>query len=568
MNRVSFIPTLAVVLAVAACSSKPQELEPASGLQPAAGTTTTNAAVTADDLRARLTTFAHDSMLGRESGTPGNYKATEYLAAEAERLGLEPAGLNGTYFQTIPLVESAVDPASSLSIDGAELALWTEYAPIPPAGGFMFPIRVGMTGSLDGVRVIFGGRAGDPEISLGPEQIAGKLVVLDAPRGTGGSPESWKRYESAAGIALAVLDRFPPRVIQYMQQPHTRLAEKAAPSGPLTMLVTSDVAARLVGAPLDSASVGLLGATIKGTFRYTETPAPSAARNVIGLLRGSDPVLRDQYVAIGAHTDHEGYYRQAVDHDSVRAFNSVVRPFGADDRMRPATDAEQAQIDARLDSLRSLRPARLDSIMNGADDDGSGSVAMLEIAEALTAADKKPRRSILFVWHTAEEKGLLGARHFTDNPTVPRAAIVAQINLDMIGRGDAADVENGGISYLQIIGSRRLSTELGDLIEEVNQSGNFGFVFDYQYDAEGHPQQYYCRSDHYMYARYGIPVAFFSTGSHRDYHQVTDEAQYIDYDKLEKVSEFIGAVALTIADLEHRPVIDKPKPDPNAPCRQ
>lgn len=562
MNR--FFPLIALAASITACGANQSDPEP----QPrhADGT---NAAIIADDIRARLTTFADDSMAGRESGTPGNYKATQYLAAEAERLGLEPAGTNGTYFQTIPLVERAVDPASSLAIDGAELAIWADYAPIPPsAGGFMMPIQVGMTGSLDGVQVIFGGRAGDPNASLDSEQIAGKLLVLDAPSGTRGSPDSWRRYESAAGIAIALLDRFPPRFIQYMRAPHTVLAEGAAPEGPLTMLVTSDVAARLVGESLASASVGSLGVTVEATFGYTETSTAYAARNVIGILRGGDPALRDQYVAIGAHTDHEGFARRPVDHDSIRAFNSVVRPMGADDRMRPPTDDEQAQIAASLDSLRSLRPARFDSIMNGADDDGSGSVAMLEIAEALASAPDKPRRSILFVWHTAEEKGLLGARYFTDNPTVSLDAIVAEINMDMIGRGDALDVENGGPAYLQIIGSRRLSTELGDLIEAVNETGGFGFEFDYQYDADGHPEQYYCRSDHYMYARYGIPVAFFSTGSHRDYHQVTDEAQYIDYAKLEKVSKFVLAVTESIADLDHRIVVDKPRPDPDAPCRQ
>jgi hypothetical protein len=556
-----------MAIAAAACTAKPRDPEPVS--RPATTIThATDTAITADDLRARLTTFAHDSMMGRESGTLGNYKATEYLAAEAERLGLEPAGVDGTYFQAIPLVEGAVDPSSALAVDGIEFTLWTDYAPIPPAGSFMLPIQAGTTGNLDGAEVIFGGPAGDPDFSLSPEQLAGKLLVLDAPGGAGGSPDSWKRYASAAGVAIAVLDRFPPRIVQYMRGPHTLLADPTAPAGPLVMLVTGDAAARLVGTPLDSAPVGALGKTMEGTFRYTQTPAPYAARNVISILRGSDPVLRDQYIAIGAHSDHDGYSPRPVDHDSVRAFNSVVRPGGAEDRRRPATAEEQARIDARLDSLRSLRPARPDSIMNGADDDGSGSVAMLEIAEALAAADEKPDRSILFVWHTAEEKGLMGARHFTDNPTVPREAIVAQINLDMIGRGDAADLEGGGLGYLQIIGSRRLSTELGDLIESVNASGDFGFQFDYQYDAEGHPQQFYCRSDHYMYARYGIPVAFLSTGSHRDYHQVTDEALYIDYQKLESVSRFVSAVAGTIAGLDHRIIVDKPKPDPNAPCRQ
>jgi hypothetical protein len=119
-----------------------------------------------------------------------------------------------------------------------------------------------------------------------------------------------------------------------------------------------------------------------------------------------------------------------------------------------------------------------------------------------------------------------------------------------------------------LIGSRRLSTELGDLVEAVNVRGKHGFSFDYQYDADGHPQNYYCRSDHYMYARYGIPIVFFTTGSHRDYHQVTDEPQYIEYDHLTRVARFIKDIAASVANLDHRVVVDKPKPDPEAPCQQ
>jgi hypothetical protein len=138
----------------------------------------------------------------------------------------------------------------------------------------------------------------------------------------------------------------------------------------------------------------------------------------------------------------------------------------------------------------------------------------------------------------------------------------------MVGRGRAEDENNGGAGYLQLIGTRRLSTELGDLIETVNKSRRQPFTFDYQYDAAGHPEQFYCRSDHYMYARYGIPIAFFSTGSHRDYHQVTDEPQYIDYDKLANVSQFVHDIAAAVANLDHRVVVDKPKPNPRGNCVQ
>jgi Zn-dependent M28 family amino/carboxypeptidase len=221
-----------------------------------------------------------------------------------------------------------------------------------------------------------------------------------------------------------------------------------------------------------------------------------------------------------------------------------------------------------VDSMRKLRPARLDSIVNGADDDGSGSMALLEIAEAVVRSKARPKRSLLFVWHTGEESGLQGSRWFTDNPTVPRDSIVAQINSDMIARGGPDDEARRDPAYIQVIGSRRLSTELGDLAEAVNRDGGFKLSFDYSYDANGHPDNFYCRSDHYMYARYGIPIAFFSTGGHRDYHQVTDEIEYLDFEKYARVTSFVRAVVERVANLDHRLVVDKPKPDPNAPCQQ
>ncbi|HEU5220315.1 MAG TPA: M28 family peptidase, partial [Gemmatimonadales bacterium] len=223
------------------------------------------------------------------------------------------------------------------------------------------------------------------------------------------------------------------------------------------------------------------------------------------------------------------------------------------------------------------RSARPDSIYNGADDDGSGSVSLLEIAEWFAAAPAKPKRSLLFIWHVGEEEGLFGSEYFTDHPAVPRDSIVAELNLDMIGRGGPADVTGqtregallrGDTNYVQLVGSRRLSTELGNLAEAVNAAGGHPLKFDYAMDANGHPQEIYCRSDHYEYARYGIPIVFFTTGGHADYHQVTDEPQYIDYDRMARVSRYVADLAAAIGNLDHRVVVDHPKPDPHGECRQ
>jgi hypothetical protein len=289
------------------------------------------------------------------------------------------------------------------------------------------------------------------------------------------------------------------------------------------------------------------------------------ARNVIGVLRGSDPVLRNEYVVVSAHNDHVGVATRAVDHDSLRVTN-----FAAAMRKRGSSAAAaQAWATHALDSLRALRPPRADSIFNGADDDGSGTVALLEIAKAMAASPNKPKRSILFISHTAEEEGLLGSAWFTDHPTVPLDSLVAELDMDMIGRGSPADVANGGPGYLELIGTRRLSTELGDVAERVNAKEPIPFRFNYAFDAPGDREQYYCRADHYSYARFGIPSINFSRGDHPDYHEVTDEPQYIDYDAMARVATYVRDLALALASLDHRVVIDKPKQkDPHAGCVQ
>ncbi len=299
------------------------------------------------------------------------------------------------------------------------------------------------------------------------------------------------------------------------------------------------------------------------TERGREPRVP--ARNVIGVLRGSDPLLANTYVVVSAHNDHVGVAREAVDHDALRVTN-----FAAAMRKRGASQAAaQSWATHALDSIRALRAPRQDSIFNGADDDGSGTVALLEIAEAMASMPIRPKRSILFISHTAEEEGLFGSAWFTDHPTVPRDSLVAELDMDMIGRGSASDVEHGGPAYLELIGTRRLSTELGDVAERVDAAERVPFVFNYAFDKPGDKEQYYCRADHYSYGRFGIPSINFSRGDHPDYHEVTDEPQYIDYDALARVTNFVRDLAAALANLDHRVKIDHAKQkDPHAACVQ
>jgi Zn-dependent M28 family amino/carboxypeptidase len=253
----------------------------------------------------------------------------------------------------------------------------------------------------------------------------------------------------------------------------------------------------------------------------------------------------------------------------VLANNMVVRRQGVQDAVRLPTAAEAGRIAMLRDSLRRAHGgARADSVNNGADDDGSGTVAMLEIAERFATAGARPARSLLFVSHTGEEKGLWGSQWFTDHPTVPRDSIVAQLNMDMVGRGKPTDIMGRGPNNIQLIGPRRLSTQLGDLIDAVNAARTPRMDIDASFDANGHPLNRYCRSDHYMYARYGIPITYFSLGYHTAYHQVIDEPHEIDYEHMARVAGFVHDIASAVANRPERLVVDKPRPDPQGGCRQ
>ncbi len=534
----------------------------------------TTSAITVRDLQIRLYQFADDSMQGRQVGHVGNMKGTAYIARELKRLGVKPAGNNGTYFQVLPYHLRTFTDQSRLSVSGNPLEWERDWVAVagPRAPRPIF-----------GAEVIFGGVAGDTMRQVTRAEAAGKFVVVlpaavrkpqgPPPRGRFAPPPP-SRFADAVAVATVDLDALTPvqrRAINiptvatqsgggrgrpapanapvdslaYFRQQVEQLAPQAV------IRLTRAAAAQLFGVQsVEGLTPGAHGGSVNASLDYIEQPS-DFARNVVAVIPGSDPALAGQFVAIGAHNDHVGL-NTPVDKDSLKAFNNERNRRLLANKMIALTPAQLAEIRVNMDSIRRVVPvARLDSINNGADDDGSGSMGLLEIAEYLQSMKIKPKRSTLLVWHTGEEAGLVGSAFFTRNPTVPMDSIVAQLNIDMIGRGRAGDLPGGSPDYLGVVGSFFDSKDLGETVAAVNRKEGKALTLDYQYDSTMTWSGYnniYGRSDHYNYAVQGVPIAFFFTGLHGDYHQRSDEAEYIDYPHYARIANFIRDVAVEVAN--------------------
>jgi Zn-dependent M28 family amino/carboxypeptidase len=250
--------------------------------------------------------------------------------------------------------------------------------------------------------------------------------------------------------------------------------------------------------------------------------------NVVGMVEGSDAELKSTYVAFGAHYDHVGYAQPELASDG--------RP-SAPGRITPGRES--------------------DRIWNGADDDGSGTVALLAMAQAF-AAGPRPKRSLLFVWHAGEEGGLLGSRYFADHPVVPIDRIIAQLNIDMIGRNRNDLASEANTVYL--VGSDRISSELHQISRDANRALPSPLTLDYEMNDPGDLEQVYYRSDHYSYAAKGIPIIFFTTGLHPDYHANTDEVSKIEFQKMARVTALVYETGARVANLDHVPARDNKGP--------
>jgi Peptidase family M28 len=515
-------------------------------------------------------------MQGRRIGELGNFKTTAYIASEFKRLGLKPAGENGGYFQDLPYGALKVDSTvARLIAAGGPAAAGTEWIPAAAAA----PSRIVGDANVTDANAVFAGRWGDTTTALDANAIRGKAAVFTyappAGRGGGGAGGGGRGGFGAvrdpraanAGAALILVtgpDSAPRGIGASAFTSRPGMRPDPAVTGTPAAAISGALAAKIFGRPVAQLSVGATGAPVSATWTNTFTPSKYAARNVIAILPGSDPARAGQFVLLSAHNDHIGMLARAVDHDSVRAYNRVMRPQGANDRTGPPTDAQQKQIDSLIAYARSIRPPRADSVNNGADDDGSGTVVLLEVAEKF--ASEHPARSIIFVSHQGEEAGLLGSRWFVEHPTIRLDSIVAAHNMDMVGKGRASDVKFGGPSSVQTLGSRRLSKQFGDIIDSVNATLPEPMTIDHSWDVPSNPLNRFCRSDQVNYVHANVPVTYFSTGYSIDYHEPTDEARYIDFDHMARLARFMHAVMAAIADRRVRLVISGP--DPSYPaCR-
>ena len=611
-------PRLLIFLALTACSRpiSPPPV-PATGAAwhdegPATWSErATVAAITANDLRTRLYQFADDSMMGRRVGEEGNYKGTEYIAREFRRLGLKAAGEGGTYFQELPYGTIGFDAtALNLAAAGRPLSVRTDWLPIAASS----TNAVSAEADFANVAAVFGGSASDAT-PLDPATFGGRIVVLTARPGTGlpqipggGAPflppcESLPdRFGAQAAViadaaarhadSIAGRGRFaPPGSRAVTLRDVVTRAQRAGARGVILVSldsvahntadavlrrnnamrperaglpaasITRRAAEAIFGSSLETVRVGAVGQPLSGRWRYAWAPSRWPARNVIAVLPGADPARASEYVLVSAHNDHVGTSPVAFDHDSLRAYNTVTRRQGANDRICRPSAAQQRRIDSLLAHARSVRPPRRDSIFNGADDDGSGTVVMLEIAEQFVV--ERPARSIVFMSHQGEEAGLLGSQWFVNHPTLPLAQIVAAINMDMVGKGRVEQVKFGGPSSVQILGARRISREFGDVIDSVNAVRSEVMAIDKSWEVPSNPMNRFCRSDQVSYVAKDVPVAYFSLGYSQDYHQVTDDPPYVDYEHAARVGRFVHDVMQAIAKRQHR--LSRTDPDLTMP---
>lgn len=547
----SLVSPLPVVYAQRRSGNAATATAPASTLQTAR---TLAEQITAAQMKDYLYFIASDEMEGRDTPSRGLNTVAKFIALNLSRWGLKPAGDDGTYFQRIALQRLKLDPANThAEINGqtfnfgddmlAQAVAGTASAPLVYVGNG-WVIKAKNIDAYQGVdvkdkiMVVLGGglprgvsfadlRGGKQGVDyFNPETYAethGAKGIIAIPNKQ--TLDNWNSMsQNAASNGTTSVEKFQ-KASDAPKIPRITISEKALNA--LLQGEKESAATLLNREQAESVKPFEFGADKKVRLTVATKTEEVFTQNIVAVAEGSDPVLRNEYVALGAHYDHVG----------------MGAPGGG----------------RRADPKRPN-----DTIWNGADDDGSGTTALLTIAETL-GRNPHPKRSILFVWHCGEEKGLWGSRYFTDNPTIPLDHIVTQINIDMIGRSRPVGDTNpdndklSGANEIYVIGSKMMSTQVGELSENTNHA-YLNLNLNYKYDDPSDPNRFFYRSDHFNYAKHGIPIIFYFDGEHEDYHRPGDEPQKIDYQKMEKVTRTVFVTMWQLASLPARPRVDKPLP--------
>ena len=479
------------------------------------------ATMTPADLRAHLTFLADDLLEGRETGERGQQLAGIYLRSQLMKMGL-PGGMpDGSYFQPFYLRYSSVVEAN-IQVRKEKFSYGDDF----------LNYRSDLPANLKGEWVFAGYGMSAPDYhNLDGLEVAGKQVLMLA-----GGPEPFEgsRFEElrawrartdalealgADKVVMLLPDSSFALYQRFIRREQLKLGEAAKASMPILLLNERVGEALLKGAKSsrnklvaalaeDPQPPALRFDKLKLKFDGLNDASVKPASNVLAFLEGSEKP--EEVLVLTAHYDHIGINRKG-------------------------------------------------EINNGADDDGSGSSSLLEIAEAFAQAAReghRPRRSILFMWVSGEEKGLLGSQFYVEHPVYPLAQTVANLNVDMIGRIDTRYEDSAdSLDYVYVIGSDKLSSELHALSEATNETYS-QLLLDYKYNDPSDPNRYYYRSDHYNFARNGIPVIFYFTGVHADYHQPTDDVEKIHFEKLTRIARLIFHTGWELAWREQRPRVD------------
>jgi hypothetical protein len=507
--------------------------------------------ITAAQLKDYLTFVASDEMEGRDTPSRGLDLTAKFLATLLSRWGVRPAGDAGTFFQKITLRALQADRAGcAAELNGQKFVCGDDFVVSAQDGagtasgplvyvGDGWLIKATGKDSLSGLDVrgkivLVSGYARRP-----PRGIAWEALKPETEGAEWAAPAQYAKRRGAVGIVYLLSEDEPEewdalaaRIEKTAWEPERLSREKPSETLPTLIANSALVKALFAGEQAEADAVWksfsegkpLPGFALRPEKRLTFTAAirteRAASQNVVGVIEGRDPRLKNEYVGLSAHYDHIG----------------LLPPEAVEDR-----------------------------INNGADDDGSGTVAVLAIAETLAKSKSRPKRSILLIWHAGEEKGLWGAEYFTRFPTVPLEQVTALINIDMIGRskppGDT-DERNRmltGPEEIYVVGATVMSTALESLCRRVNDR-YLKLTYNYRYDNPRDPESIFTRSDHYLYALKGIPIVFFFDGVHEDYHQPGDQVEKIDFVKMEKVTRTIYRTVWELADLKSRPKVDRALP--------